>query len=173
MTVEYCPPRPDQLRVYAAYAGASIIAGIALFVLRAFTGIDIGGPALVLVCVGCAYFAGAYLAAVVHRRSHFTRVLDGTMAPRTVSVGIAAAKKMWVATIDGSAPLCVVPTGVDIAHVMVDGANLCMMAPRDLRRQPCLHGVTHQILCRGSVATTADALSLFAEATRIHQSHAR
>ena len=145
-------------------AGAAFCAGAVLIALRWLTGVQLGGPGLVLVCAAVAWVVGARLAVASHENSHWDNMMMGTMEPRSIIVGVEAGHDVWAISVDGRAPIPAAACGEEDAVVIVDTANLCMAPPRRLRRMPRLSTNLWQPVQTGTIRTTGEALSLVGEA---------
>lgn len=152
----YDPPRRGQISSDvpipgALGAGAAFCAGVVLFALSWITGIQFGGPGLVLVCAAIVWVVGARLAVASHENSHW----DKTM---TVIV-------------DGQALIPSALCDEEDGRIIVDTANLCMASPRRLRRLPYLSTDLWQPIETGTIRNTSEALSLVAKAVQRHKAN--
>ena len=170
------PPRRDRVASDvpipgAVGASAAFCAGAILVALRWLTGVQLGGPGLVLVCAAAAWVVGARLAVASHENSHFDKVMAGTMEPRSVTVGVEAGHDVWAISIGGQAPIPAALYDDADAKIIVDTANLCMASPLRLRKMPRLSVDLWRPVQTGTVRTTGEALSLVATAVQRHKAN--
>ena len=86
-------------------AGAAFCVGTVLVALRWLTGIQLGGPGLVLMCAAVAWVVAARMAVASHENSHWDNMMMGTMEPRSIIVGVEAGHDVWAISVDGRAPI--------------------------------------------------------------------
>lgn len=164
-------PAGEVPRAGAVGAGAALCVGVVLIALRWATGFDVGGPELVLVGAGIAWFVGVRLAVTAHENSHWDKMITGTMEPRVITVGIETRFGMWAISVDGRPPIPAALSDEEGVRVIVDAANLCMASPRRLRKMPRL-GTDHWRPIRtATVRTTGQALELVAAAVKDHKAN--
>ena len=161
----------DDPNVAVIGAGAALCVGVVLVALRWITGVEIGGPGLVLVCAGGAWFVGTRLAVTAYENSHFDKVTSGAMEPRLITVGVETVHGVWAISVDGQAPVPSALCEEEAEAVIVDTANLCMASPRRLRRRPRLDANLWRPLQTGTVRTTGEALELVAAAVNQHKAN--
>lgn len=154
----------DVPRAGAVGAGAALCVGVMLIALRWATGFEVGGPGLVLVGAGIAWFVGCRLAVTAHEDSHWDRTMTGTMEPRSVTVGVETDHGLWAISVDGQAPIPGALLDEEKARIMVDVANLCMASPRRLRKMPYLSLDHWRPIQTATIRTTGEALTLVAAA---------
>ena len=155
----------------AVGAGAAFCVGTVLVALRWLTGIQLGGPGLVLMCAAVAWIVGARLAATSHENSHWDKMMSGAMEPRSITVGVEGLFGMWAISIDGQAPIPAALYDDADAKIIVDTANLCMASPLRLRKMPRLSVDLWRPVQTGTVRTTREALSLVTTAVQRHKAN--
>ena len=152
-------------------AGAAFCAGAILIALRWLTGIQLGGPGLVLMCAAVAWVVASRLAVASHENSHWDKMMMGTMEPRSIIVGVEAGNDVWAISVDGQAPIPAALYDDADAKIIVDTANLCMASPLRLRKMPRLSVDLWRPVQTGTVRTTGEALSLVATAVQRHKAN--